>query len=270
VILLRRRDRLGNCLFGYTFARVLAQRFGYGLAASPLPGFSGTFAEVPGEEVYGPVARWEGQWPFDGHSGRRLVRAEFFQAPGQRVTLAGWFQRFEFIAEAREEIRRDWLRLDRALLPRPSGDFAICLRLGDYTQNSATPEENSQADSFANSVLREDEVRRLVRSVPHTRLFIVTAQPDHPLVAALGDLRAEIVSGEPMEDFRFIHSCRKVAICQSTFHWWAAFLGAAREIYFPRCDRGIWSKPAPAVCLGDPVHYGIDLRVDEERYVYDW
>ena len=60
MILFRRRDRLGNWLFEYCFARVLAQRFGYRLAAMPLPGFPGTFAEVWGEEVYGPEARWEG------------------------------------------------------------------------------------------------------------------------------------------------------------------------------------------------------------------
>lgn len=271
MIQLFRRDRLGNVLFQYCFARVLAERWGYRLAASPLSDFSGTFSHLGGEEVFGPVARWQGQWPFDAYVSRPIQRKELKIAPGSRLTLNGWFQRFEFIADVREAIREDWLRLDAPHAPRSAGDFAICLRLGDYTHGSAAVEDDPLEDSFANSVLRGDEVRRLVKRVSHTRLFIVTDQPRHPLIAALSDLHAEIVSGKPMDDFRFIHSCQKVAICQSTFHWWPAFLGAAKEIFFPPCDRGIWSKPEPAVNVGDPVHYGIDLRVtDDERYIYDW
>lgn len=119
-------------------------------------------------------------------------------------------------------------------------------------------------------MLNEAEIRRLVRTVGHERLYLLTDAPGHPLVAAVRDLGAEVVSLGGMADFRFIHSFQKVAICQSTFHWWAAFLGAAREIYFPPCDRGVWGHPEPAVLAHDPCHYGIDLRVDEERYIYDW
>lgn len=104
MILLRRRNRLGSWLFQYCFARLLARRFGCRLAALPMAGFPGTFAAVPGEEIYGPVGSWSGQWPFEAWTGRRLERAELGQAPGQRLTLDGWFQRFEFIAEAGEEI----------------------------------------------------------------------------------------------------------------------------------------------------------------------
>ena len=46
--------------------------------------------EVRGDEVYGPEVRWQGNWPFDAYSGRRLAREELLQAPGQRLTLAGW------------------------------------------------------------------------------------------------------------------------------------------------------------------------------------
>ena len=270
MILLTRRDRLGNWLFEYSFARLLAKRFGYRLTALPMPGFPGTFGVLLGEEVYGPVACWQGNWPFEAYSGRRLVREELFQAPGQRITLDGLFQRWELIADAREEIREDWLRVEGARPARPSGDFAICLRLGDVYSSANEAEDGESGPRWSDGVLREEEIRRLVRTVPHERLYFVTDAPSDPLLAAVRDLGAEVVSQSAMEDFRFIHSFQKVAICQSTFHWWAAFLGAAREIYFPPCDRGIWSHPEPAQLAHEPGHYGIDLRVDEERYVYEW
>ena len=119
-------------------------------------------------------------------------------------------------------------------------------------------------------MLNEAEIRRLVRTVGHERLYLLTDAPGHPLVAAVRDLGAEVVSLGGMADFRFIHSFQKVAICQSTFHWWAAFLGAAREVYFPPCDRGVWSHPEPALLAHEPGHHGIDVRVDEARYIYDW
>lgn len=269
MILLHRRDRLGNCLFQYAFARVLAERFAYKLSAVPLPGFPGTSEIVSGEEVFGPVAGWHCQWPFDALVSRPIKEEELFLAPGARLILSGWFQRFELIADSRELIRENWLRLDSPLPSRPSGDFVICIRLGDYMRFKSSGDE-SIPDSLANSVYREEEIRRLVARVPHNRLFLVTDQPTHPMFESLRDLLPEIVSTGPFEDFRFIHSFQKIAISQSTFHWWAAFLGRAREIYFPPCDRGIWSKPNRAHSAGDPLHYGIDVRVDEDRYIYDW
>ena len=112
MISLRRRDHIGSCLFEFCFARILAERFGYRLEAVPLGGFSGTRTRVAGEEVLGPVALWDGMWPFDGHAGRPLTRAELHEPPGARVTLAGSFQHFELIADRREAIRDEWLRLD--------------------------------------------------------------------------------------------------------------------------------------------------------------
>jgi hypothetical protein len=270
VITLIRRDRLGNVLSQYSFARVLAERFGYRLTTVPVPNFSGTLSQVCGEEILSPLARWQGQWPFDSLISRPVQSAELLVAGGAHLILTGWFQRFELIADARQAIREDWLRLDNPWPIRPSGDFAICLRLGDYARGGIADQADEKTDTLAHSVLREDEVRRLVKVVPHKRLYIVTDQPDHPMIEALRDIRAEIRSGEMMDDFRFIHSCQKVAISQSTFHWWATFLGRAREIYFPSTDRGIWSKPEPALNGSDPLHYGINLQVDEPQYIYDW
>lgn len=271
MIYLRRRDRLSNWFCDFCFARGLAQRFGYRLATPPMPGFSATSKIIQGEDVYGPVVCWQGNWPFDGHSGRRLVREELFRAPGQRIRLDGLFQRFELIADVREEIRGDWLRLDGAMPTRAAGDFLICLRLGDGDGKSKKMANGIKGMDQADADLNEAEIRRLVRTVRHERLYLLTGALGDPLVAAVRDLGAEVVYLGGMAAFRFIHSFQKVAIGQSAFQWWAAFLGAAREIYFPKIDLGAWSHPEPAVLAHDPAHWGIDLRVmDEPRYIYDW
>ena len=187
------------------------------------------------------------------------------------MTLHGWFQRFELISERAEDIREDWLRLDAPLPERAAGEFLICLRLSDYVVDRGEKVKEERLDTFAHSTLTEEEVRRLVRTVKHSRLHFVTDEPGHAIFERMRDLGGTVHSGKAMEDFRLIHSFQKVAICQSTFHWWATFLGRAREIYFPPCNRGIWSKPERECGMAAPVHYGIDLRVPGDgRYIYDW
>ena len=121
------------------------------------------------------------------------------------------------------------------------------------------------------SRLTEDEIRRLVKTVSHTSLHFLVDDPNDPMLERLKDLRATVHCIGGMEDFRLIHSFQKVAIGQSSFQWWAAFLGRAREIYFPPTDRGIWSHPEPADLITDPWWWGIDLRVPGDgRYIYEW
>jgi hypothetical protein len=264
------RGRLGNLLSQWAFARLLAERWAYAFDAPRINGFPGTGQAVTGTRILSSLAVWDGQWPNDAFSGRRIDPTELWHAPNAMLTLRGFFQRFELIASKREEITHDWFRLEAPLPRRPAGDFLICLRLTDYAARKGLRVEK-ELDSLPNSILQEEEIRRLARTVSHRELHIVTDQPDHEILEKLADLGAEIHSGHTLHDFRLIHSFQKVAICQSTFHWWATFLGRAREIYFPPLTRGIWSKGERVAPLGSPIHYGIDLRVpDDPRYVYDW
>ena len=267
MITLQQLGRFGNLLSQYVFARTLAERWGYALEANRISGFPGTAAVVGGERVVSPRVSWGRQWPSDAYSARRVEARELMEAPNAHLTLQGWFQRFELIAQRAEDIREDWLRLEDTLPGRPEGDFLICLRLTDYAAERGDKEE--RLDTFAHSTLTEDEVRRLVRTVSHNRLHFVTDEPGHAIFERMRDLSGTVHSGKAMEDFRLIHSFQKVAICQSTFHWWTTFLGRAREIYFPPMDRGIWSRPERECGMAAEVHCGIDLRVPGDgRYIY--
>ena len=270
MVCLHRLGRLGNVLSQYCFARVLAGRFCYTLEACPIAGFSGSSKRIYGEESFCPEVMWTGHWPREAYSGRKLERLELFQAPGVRVTLRGLFQRFEYISDIRDEVRKEWMRMNDPLSKRPSGDFAICLHVADGDREVDKSAAGKEGGNTADGVLNEAEIRRLAKTVPHERIYIVTDEPGHPMIESLKDLHPIIQAEGGMKDFKFIHSFQKVAICQSTFHWWATFLGAAREICFPKMNRGLWSHPEPPMMAWEPGHFGTDLRVDEERYIYEW
>lgn len=264
MVRVHRLGQLGDWLWQYAFARALAERFAYELAALPLLQFPSTRDRVRGTEILGPAALWEAHWPRDAYSGRSLERAELVTPPAARVTLRGGFQRFDLISSVRDKVREHWFRLDSPPKPRSSGDFLICLPLAGC-RGVGVRRAAYQLDRAA-----EQEVRRLAKNVPHRRLFFLTDRPRHPIFAALRDLRGEVQLKDETTSLRFIHSFQRVAICQSSLQWWATFLGSAREIYFPLLNRGLWAHPEPPQAAWQPAHFGIDVRVDDSRYIYDW
>ena len=186
VITLQQLGRFGNLLSQYALARTLAERWGYALEVNRIFGFPGTATAVDGERVVSPRVGWGRQWPSDVYSARRVEVRELMEAPNAHLTLHGWFQRFELIAERAEDVREDWLRLEDPLPERAAGDFLICLRLTDYAADRG--EKEDRLDTLAHSTLTEDEVRRLVRTVKHSRLHIVTDEPGHAMFERLRDL----------------------------------------------------------------------------------
>lgn len=271
MIAVHRFGNLGDALGQYCFGRLLARNFNYALRAIPLPGFPETFLDIDGEEILAPDLHIEGQWPRDAYSGRNLERGELTCAPRSKLTVRGGFQRVEFYRELENEIREKWLKLSTPPSPRGVGDFAICLR-STMNGKPQVAESEKHAKRFETaSLLNEQEVRRLAATVSYSRLYLVTNLPEHPLVRALRDLGGEVVVEGEMKEFLFLRSFQKVAISQDSLSWWASFLGHAREIYFPKCDRGIWSHPEPSHLSYQPWWHGIDLRgKNDPRYVYDW
>jgi hypothetical protein len=259
----------GSALFQYCFARQLAERWGYAWRIGSLPCGVHPQRSDGGEEIFGPVEIWDGQWPTEAYSGRMIGKQELFLEPGCRIELWGSFQRRDLIEAASERIERDWLNLPD-IQKRPCDDFVICLT--GYKDMEILWDEDRKPDDtlIEASGLTDDEVRHLVKMVPHKRLFLIVDAPVNPQLERLRDLNAEIVFWTGTDTFLFIRSFQKIAISQSATQWWAAFLSEAREVYFPPIDRGIWSHPEPPTRIDAPWHHGIDLRVDEERYIYDW
>ena len=229
-----------------------------------------------GTRYMGSESGWTGQWPFDSLSGRRIEIGEVHGLLTARAWQAGRFHRYDLIVNHQDELYTDWNRPEIPPEVRPEKAFLICVSCGGHMADKWS---KIDADDFvalredrtlrAASRLTEGEIRRLVGKVEHTELHWLVDDPDDPMLTRLIDLGGVVHCRGGMEDFRLIHSFQKVAIGQSAFQWWAAFLGAAREIYFPPIDRGIWSHPEPADLITDPWWWGIDLRVpNDERYIY--
>ncbi|PIR48222.1 hypothetical protein COU80_05785 [Candidatus Peregrinibacteria bacterium CG10_big_fil_rev_8_21_14_0_10_55_24] len=230
--------KIGNFLFQYCFGRLLAEQLGYALRAEPLPGFPGTQQRIDGQS-----------YP-DGDtlvlSGNVVdLPALLADTRPRHIILKGAFQRYEYYRPHRDAIRT-WLQPACTGMPAASAnDLVMQVRRDDYLRAVGYP----LPFSYYEQVLTQAQYDRLV---------ICTDGPTDPFLRRFRRFNPVIERRGVMEDFCLMHSARQIAISQSSFSWWAAFLSHAETIYFPRSLTGPFSPERP----------DIDLEVDEPRYVY--
>lgn len=225
---------LGNKLFQYAFGRILAEKYNRQLVADAIPGFPGA---VPlGGEIMGGT-------PYK-HTGHILHEDDL---PHDRPWhLSGYYQRYEYYRPYKEKIRQWYAHNMMPWLDKTS----ICLhyRLGDFVQDNF----NLPVD-FVISLI--DDIKHLDRVV-----FIVTDDPKHKIIKTLTSYykyASAIHHDKEIDDLKFIMYFNEVWLSQSTFSWWAAWLGHAKRVLFPVTKTGYWSDERPE----------IDLWVDDEdRY----
>ncbi len=167
---------------------------------------------------------------------------------GGQIVVDGYHQRYEIIRPFKNQLKK---LLRPADLPVParlpsSEDLVLHLRLGDYFRPDL-------ARRFGYPL---EDLRQVISRQRFERLIVATDQPDHPFIHQLRDeFDASVGEHDVQADFALLLAARRLILTPSTFSWWAAWLGAAEEILFPRYW-GIW-KANP----------DIDLWVDDEsRY----
>lgn len=116
-------------------------------------------------------------------------------------------------------------------------------------------------------LLLGDYFRIVLDTVDYNRLFITSQDPFNPILNDLyqyDPIFLEHVS--PMYTFNFVRLFNNIVLSQSTYSWWAAYLSAAENIYFPITKDGPWSYGLNQKSKWKS--YKHDLMVNEPRYKY--
>jgi hypothetical protein len=223
MIQVKYKGRLGNQLFQYCFARILAERLGYRLDADPIAGFPGTGSRVPGLE-YGdsnPLTFTGVEYP----DIEQLVR----ERPKRRIVVNAYLQRYAYYARHLEEIR-EWLQFDcydRHEFDAGPETLTVHVRLGDYLHY--------------NWALLPEYYTRQIEAIPHESLVIVTDSPQSNFLEHFRQYRPRIVQGEMLDAFKWLINAKRLILSQSTFGWWAAILSDA-EVWMPEPRHSVWSQ----------------------------
>lgn len=260
---------LGNNLFQYALGRVLAEELDLALdcvapGARPAFGrveeasgirdrlwtltdaFSDVRLQVPGRDIRVPQYRqvMGEQLHWNGHG----LNLDWLLRHGadRRIVLRGYFQRSEYYLPWRERIR-GWLRLPRVageIEPGP-GDIVLHLRR-----------------SYDMRVLGRQITLRYYEEIleghAFERIFVCGLGLDAETRARLARFNPIWLDLDAVATLRLLQAASQIAIANSTFSWWGAWLSDATRIFFPRPVRGYWSPERPEVAL----------EVPEARYCY--
>lgn len=246
------REGLGNNLFQYVFARLLAEDLGRELVCRSRPGARGlpasAFADAPqrlaGEVVIEPELRlvlperplWDGHGLDLGWIHRH--------APGRRIVLDGYFQRASYYAPHRARIRRWLAPAEPPRAPPPEPDEVIVhVRRGDYQR--------------VDSALSMSFYERVLGSMSHRRVHVTGRGIDRTTRASLSRFDPIWVDLGELPSLHHIARFDRIVLSNSTFAWWAAFLSDASRIWMPRPCTGYWSAETTRIALA----------MDDPRYV---
>ena len=224
---------LGNNMWQYAVARVIAEENNLKLNCYSIPGFPNTEQVVNGNEYDSPVVRIEGH-SFDINS-----------LANSRVEMAGYVQRYEYIREHKEKVK-EWFQLDVEspikVLPT---DFVVSIRRGwnGYPTDLCPPKEYFQ---------------EIFSHVEYKRIILCTDSFEDPFFGFMNEMDVEVIKAcfTPLQQFALIKSANKTLLTSSTYCWWAAFLSNAEEIYYP------WK--ADLIPTESGVNWFVD---DEDRYI---
>jgi hypothetical protein len=268
--------RLGNNLFQYAFGRVLAEKHGVPLVLDAswfngrtwpyveplrrLPGIAGGLARVARPWSFGSRAlrkitgkhHWEylGKPVIREREGDQSYDAALLAAPADCVVF-GYFQTplyFDGIARnLRQELSTHELGLERghealAGRLRSASSVAVHVRRTDYVNNRNLVSLDKGYYERAMDLMRHE--------VADARFFVFSDDPDwcrETLKAGDVEVAGHSDPFRPLEDLHLMSLARHHIIANSSFSWWAAWLGEkpGQRVLMP--DR--WFQPgihAPA------------------------
>jgi hypothetical protein len=239
---------LGNRLWGFCVAKIIAEKLGYDLYCKPILGFPNTYSYQP---TYP-----ENEYEWENHECVHDINIPEItnNKTPRNIKINGYFQKYDLIEAHAEIIKKDWLTIDPAIKHTvDDDDIVLHIRIHE-TQAPLKFEFYEQALAMAK----------------YKQLYICTNEPSHPFIQEFAKYNPVIHSTRPfhcylhgnaswddlctmnIDDFGFIASFKKIIISYSTYAWWAAYLSDATQIYAPYSSIG-------------HTHYG---KVNDPRWTY--
>lgn len=208
---------LGNRIFQYVAARLLAEKLGFNLE-SPC-----TVANVLTPTIPAPGER---------HSDHRTDIIETLDTEdilktdygNRHIHLQGYWQIPHYYIDNRDKVVGYFEEKGLGPDGTDKENIVMHVRLGDYKIYG--PKGNVLNPKYYVDCLSREKFNRL---------FVVTDEPDDEYFSVFERYRPIFSRGSIKKDFWFLTEFDRIIIGNSSFSWWAAFLSNASKIYTPKC-----------------------------------
>lgn len=202
------KGRSGNRMFQYVIARIVAESNGMKLGTEwPEDGFIEVTKPEKGIEIKGiPIVI------------ESLKYEDIHNIGYCRVHLNGYFQDANLFNPFRERIR-GFFNLNE--IEKNTEDVVMHVRLADYWCDRVR------------SVINPTWYVKIIKSIKYRNLYIVCERNEtsRKYLREFDRFNPIYIHNTPREDFDFIRSFDKIICSNSSFCWWAAFLGYPKEVY---------------------------------------
>ena len=240
MIVARNIGRLGNNMFQIACAIGYAKKYGYQWAADsgrglsePYSSIHQVFPNLPKSEPYGGIRYQEHPGKHCQLHGRHFDLCHFDYHPipdmGPNLSLQGFFQSWKYFENAEDEVRNTFPLTDH---PEMREYISIHVRRTDYLQHP---------ESFP--AITGEYINQALAILPKMKVMFFSDD----IVwckAGWGNLPGFYFSEgrNEYDDLCFMASCSHHVIANSTFSWWAGYLGKNpdRIVVSPSHKRGQW------------------------------
>lgn len=206
--------RIGNNFFQYVFARLLSLKSGLYLKTKfPHQDLVRTTEHRLGIRINEPLCIIN---DFIGATADAFFEKRIIKGKKQKkhYILNGYFQNPDYYNPFVDVIKRFFLLEP---VERNIKDIVMSLRLGEM--------------SYYNNIIHPQWYLDILEKESFENLHIVGAQIDEPYLEYFKKYNPIVVPNDHYKDFHYIRKFETVICSNSTYAWWACFLGEARKIY---------------------------------------
>jgi len=266
MVLVQLQAQLGNQMFQYAAGLALAKRLGTGLTVYGKTNLLGQafglgLGKFQSRLLYHLTPSISNALGFTPYSPRyehyrddvvgEVFDETWWDIRSRHVLLRGWFQSELYFREAMREIR-DAFQPNQQILLNARNTLAqisidsnrlcgIHLRFGDYYTS-----DMGLAHPILGWVLPPSYYKSAVDVLPRGLTHVVTSDMPDRAEALLSWLPNKVImrNNSPLIDMLVLTQCRYIVISNSTFAWWAAWLGQSKDrvVLCPRYWIGWWRQ----------------------------
>lgn len=228
-------SRMGNRMFSYAIGRIIAERKKYQFIAEAITSFSKTYNHTPSSDIsslHNPLSL---RSIFGSHS----IDFNIIDEHNGDIVIDSFAQQADHYIDHRDKIR-EWFEIENDIQVDPD-ELVVHIRETDY----------KSINMFLGDTFYVD----IIDNLSYNKVTIVTDNCRSPLIVKLANAGCRIHSTEPvtkfsidnnatiMDDFKYMQKANSILLSQSSFSWWAAFLGNPSRVLFPiSVDRGMWKS----------------------------